>query len=225
MTTKKYLAPPITPNAHLEQLAELQEVDQETLNDFEKVLLKSLFSARAMKVFRNIHISEMAAAGYTSEQIGLAFAARDSELHPLIVGLTGEKAAHEFLATIKEAVAAYTNLSDEEWGDVYIKNRQRLHQECLALLRRVDASQGRALIELADKLQQDIAEAHGGLFRRAGKRPSTRRSAPSKAGAVEVEEKEPAEDADPEETRVNWEVKEGEFKQDDSEDQLPPTEQ
>jgi len=219
MTTKKYVEPPITPNSHLGQLAALQEVDEETLNDFEKVILKSLFSARAMKVFRNIHISEMAAAGYTAEQIGLAFAARDSELHPLIIGLTGEKAAHEFLATIKEAVAAYTNLSDEDWAGVYIKNRQRLLQETLSSLARVEPSQHKALLELVDKLQQDIAESHGGLFRRAGKRSSTKRS----AAAQEAPEKEPLEEA--EDPKVDWKVKEGEFEDDDSEDQLSPTEQ
>ena len=230
MTTKKYITPPITPNAHLEQLAALQEVDDETRNAFERIVFRALASEKALKVYRDIHINEMAAAGYTREQIGLAFAVRDSELHPLIAGLTGETAAREFLARIKEAVASFAELTDEDYAAVYVKRQERLLQETLSFLGRVEPSQSKALLELAERFQQDIAESHGGLFRRAGKRPTTKRSTTTRSttsGAdLDAQEKEPLEDADPEETRVDWKVKEGEFKQDDdSEDQLSPTEQ
>lgn len=223
MTTKVYRPPPVAPNAHLEQLVALKEAEESSLSEFQKMLRRSLLSERALKAMRKMHIREMVIAGYRPEQIKLAFVAPDSSLNTLVDGLKTVTGARTFRGEIVEAFEQCANLDADAYREIYIESRQRLLNACWDFLGRIEPPQAKALIELMDKLQQDIAEAHGAIHQRAGKRPSTHRPGPPSGGMKRppAQLDEAVKEGDPESVNLNWE--EG-FEADDSEDSTPTTE-
>ena len=110
MTKPQYRTPPVSPNAHLTQLAALKDVDEKELTEFQLILRKSLLSLRSLKALRKMHIREMAIAGYEPEQIRLAFAAPDSPLGVLISGFKGQSGMDEFRNEIKKAIVECDDL-------------------------------------------------------------------------------------------------------------------
>lgn len=175
-----YVPPPVSPHAHLDQLRQLWEVFEgedvdTTLGPMQKMLAKMALGPHGLRKLRVMHIEEMVAAGYNDTQIYLAFATPDSDYALLITHLKGNDSRIKFSRDIKAARDRMKESDVQTRRDWYIQSRQRLLEAAWAALGRVDPSNTKALLELIDKLTQDIAEAHGVLNQRTGKRPSTRR--------------------------------------------------
>lgn len=170
MTTKKYATPPVRPNAHLEQLTELKAADADDLSEFQRLIRHSLLSERALKALRQMHIQEMAVTGYNLEQISLAFVAIDSPLNALVDGLQTKSGAVMFRGEINDALKAVGTLSAADYRAIHIRSRQRLLDACWGFLGSIEPQHGRALIELMDRLQLDVAEAHGAIGPKVGRR-------------------------------------------------------
>lgn len=210
MAKTEYRRPPATPDAHLEQLAALEQAPDNTLSKFQKMMRKSALSERSRKALRNKRIQEMAVVGYSPEQIKLAFIALDSPLNVLVDGLQTKSGMKTFHTEVRDAVNASAILDAAERRVVYVQGRQRLLDVCWGLVARGEHTI--AILELMEKLQRDVAEAHGAIHERVGKRPSTRQPdpVPDAAASPKAEEGDPEAVAD-----LNWE--EG-FEPDDSED-------
>lgn len=222
MPTKVYRTPPVTPNAHLAQLTALKDAKESDLSKFQKLLRKTLLSERSLKAMRLIHIREMVIAGYPTEQIKLAFVAVESPLNALVDGLQTESGARIFHNEIMAAITECADLNADDYRTIYVESRQRLLDACWGFLGSIEPPQAKALIELMDKLQQDVAESHGAIHQRAGKRPSTLRqnptSGPGEPPASEVADAESALSGDdPDQTKFDWE---GAFEADDAEDNV-----
>lgn len=219
MSTKVYRSPPVTPDAHLEQMAALREAKEEDLSEFQVRLRRSVLSQKALKKLRKMYIWEMIASGYQPEQIKLTFIAPNSPLNVLVDGLKGDAGARVFKEEILEAVEQHAKLGANAHREIYIQDRQRLLNACWGFLGSVQPSQAKALMELMGGMQQDIATARGIVHQRAGKRPSVRQPASSAPPAKSTEA--PVEGGDTEPAGLNWE---GEFVADDSEDSVPTPE-
>lgn len=190
MPTNVYKTPPVTPEAHLGQLTALKEAADDDLSSIQKAVRNSLLHRTSLKALRTAQILEMAIAGFSNEQIKLAFAAPGSELLPLLEGFTG-KDVNRFNIEIKAAQAQAKEIGPEESRELYIRSRARLLNTCWSFVGRVEPAQAKGMLEFMDKLMQDIAEASGVLKVRAGKRPNTRRA--GRTVAPKEEDDDPAE--------------------------------
>lgn len=221
MTTKKYTTPPVRPNAHLEQLTGLKAAKADDLSEFQRLIRHSLLSERALKALRKMHIQEMAVTGYNLEQISLAFVAVDSPLNALVDGLQSKSGAIMFRGEINEALKECAGLSAADHRAIHIRSRQRLLEACWGLLGSVDAQHGRALIELMDKLQLDVAEANGAIGPKVGRRSGMTGRGRGQGAAADVASSAPAaEPVGQPSADVDWRE---EFAPDDSPEDANPS--
>ncbi len=208
MSKVEYRPPPVTPDAHLEQLAALKDADEGSLSELQKRLRRSLLSSKGTKALRVMHIRDMAVAGFTAEQIKLAFAAPDSPYNPLIAKLQTEAAAKTFKEEIYYALNEVAGMDAVGHRAIYVREQQRLYNVCWEFLRRGDSTSNKTMVELMYKLQQNIAEAHGAVHRQAGKRQNTQQvDKPAPASAEEAAE------GDADVAPIDWKE---EFEPDDS---------
>ncbi len=156
---------------------------------------------------RVARIREMAIAGCQPEQIKLAFVTLDSPLHTLLEEIQTDEGARIFVGEIVEAIRQCGDMTPAE---IYIAGRERLLNACWEVLPRMETSQTKAMVELMDKLQRDIAEARGVIHQRVGRRPRVQPTDPTDPPPASTEA---AEEDNPAKTDVDWE---GEFEPDDS---------
>lgn len=226
MPKKESQSIPAASDSHLEQLAALQAVDEGNLTSFQKSVRAGLLGARALKGIRIRHIQEMAAAGYCAEQIRLAFVAPDSLLNVLVTGFTGQGGVKAFYGEITDAIETQENLSKDERRELFVVSQQRLLDACWRLLKNVKAEHGRALIELMDRLQREIAHAQGVYDPKPGRppgQPPGRKEIKVEAAQASAREAmEEVAQGDSTKEDANW----GEefVPDDDPEDSVPPEE-
>lgn len=175
MTTTKYRKPPITLVGQFEQLTSLKGAKDNDLSKFQKMARRSLLSERSLKALRRIAIREMVISGYRRHQIKLAFVALDSPLTVLVNGLATKSGMRAFDVEISEETKKCANLTIDESREIWVESRQNLLNACQNSLPGIEPSQRKAMIEMMEKLQRDVAEARGVIHERAGKRPSTKR--------------------------------------------------
>lgn len=215
MPKRVYTPAPVSPDMHLEQLRELRDKkDDGSLNPVQQLAAKSILGRRTLKALRVKHIRELVVAGYTTEEIKIAFATPSSRFAPLLDGLEGRTGYKTFLSEISDAFTWRDEQGLDVHRDAYIRSRQQLLDACWGVIPKMEASHAKGLIELMDKLVQDIAEARGVLKQRAGKRPSTRRGGRDISPTAEETGDQPATtpDENPEDVKPDWE---GEFEADD----------
>lgn len=218
MAEKKHQKPPITPDIDLHQLEELRNTDPDDLSYVQADLRRMVLGTSKLKELRGVHLWEMVVGGYTTEQIILAFAAPDSPLAILLTGFSGRAGIRTFMKEIHQAQERLLQMDGAKVRrEAYVNDRRRLRDACWAALGRVEAAHSKALLELIDKVQQDIAEVHGVLVKGPGRHPGRRpvgSAVLSDAESEEVGDTPVSEDAEP-----DWGAEE-EFVQDDTEDSV-----
>lgn len=219
MTTKKYEKPPITPDVDLHQLEKLQDAENGDLSYLQKELRRMMLGTKKLSELRAVHLWDMVVGGYTVEQIMLAFATPGSPLTILLAGFSGKTGVRRFMREIHEAQEKLAQIdASKVRREAYINDRRRLRDAVWAALGRVEPQHSKALLELLDKVQQDIAEAHGVLVKGPGRHPGRRPAGSAVLHNGEQVDKEAPEEGDPEAALQDW-GEEEEFEVDDSEDQ------
>jgi len=215
---KKLQKPPITPDIDLHQLERLRDADDSELSYIQRELRRKMLLPKKLKELRLVHLWEMVVGGYTTEQIVLAFAVPDSPLNVLLDGFSGKAGLRTFMLEIRDAQERLAKIdTDKVRREAYINDRRHLRDACWAALGRVEAAQSKVLLELIDKVQQDIAEAYGVLVKGPGKHRGRRAAgSPVLSSGVAGKGEAPSE-TDPESTTPDWESEE-EFEPDDAED-------
>ncbi len=206
---------PVTPDTHLVQLAALKDAEDGDLSDFRKLVRRGILHAKGIKSLRVMHIKRMAGAGYSTEEIKLAFVAPGSLLSPLIDELqsSGEKTFREEIA---EALAECAKPDATTYRAIYIREQQRMYDACWGLVRNADSAHAKPLMELMAKFQQNIAESYGSITAQAGRRSNVQPTEvlPASAEAAAA----PADETKPGAPGVDWNE---EFEADDgTEDQV-----
>ncbi len=152
----KYVLPPTSLEENLKQLAEIKAADEESLSQFQKDFRTSVLSQPTLKRLRIERMREMVVSGCSEDQIRIAFVAIGSPLNVLVDNLFGDSGVRGFKVEIKTAFEWYDAMDAQGLRDVRVKEQQRLLTACLSAVPRVQPSQVKAMIELAERLQGNI---------------------------------------------------------------------
>ena len=214
--TKSHL--PISSYARLNQLRRLKQlydgnVDPEAkgakeLTDAQRAMAKQVLGSRSLDVLRYQAISEMVASGYLDEEIKMMLCDPDAPYSLLIEGLKPDRLAETIRAVLRKVKKDHEEGGSDQARDHYIQQQLRLIDATWVTLEEAGAAHHKSLLEFIDDRTRAVAEARGGVFKRAG-RASVKQPTPE--GQPKPEEELAGEDTDP-----NWEE---EFHADESDNQ------
>ncbi len=209
---------PISSYARLNQLRRLQQLytgtvpedakGAKTLTDAQKAMASQVLGSRSLDVLRYQAISEMVASGYLDEEIKMMLADPDAPYSILIEGLKPDRLAETLRAVLRKVKRDQQDDSAEQARDHYIKQQLRLIDATWVTLENAGAAHHKSLLEFIDERARAVAEARGGVFKRAG-RTSTKKPTPE-------EQPEPEEESADEASDPKWEE---EYKVDESDNQ------
>ncbi len=207
---------PISSYARLNQLRRLKQLYEGTvpadakgakeLTDAQKAMAGQVLGSRSLDVLRYQAISEMVASGYLDEEIKMMLADPDAPYSILIEGLKPDRLAETIRAILRKVKKDQAEGGSEQARDHYVQQQLRLIDATWVTLEEAGAAHHKSLLEFIDERTRAVAEARGGVFKRAG-RTSPKQPAPEEQ--PEPEEEESADKQDP-----NWEE---EYKVDASE--------